>query len=260
MRGKIGLFARPALWSPSALSPLAWYDAQTESTLTKASNLVSQWNDRGTNGNNLTQATSDSRPSYSATGLNSLPAVTSDGNKLMSRNMTGIGSLTDKLAVFAAASVSSTGVGPLASWRDLLGGDDDADPLNAQLIASNSGDADVFAYRNNAFRGTKAVTYDTAHIMGSVFDGTNHTMYIDGVAGTAVASTGNFSTETFTNLAVLGNGNATPSYWHGALGEMIVVIGEVTTANRQRIEGYLAHRWGLTGSLDAGHPYKTSAP
>jgi hypothetical protein len=258
MIGKAGMNSPRQPWSPSALSPLAWYDAQTESTLTKASNLVSQWNDRGTNGNNLTQATSGSRPSYSATGLNSLPAVTSAGDKLMSRNMTGIGSLTDKLAVFAAASVASTGVGPLASWRDVLGGDDDADSLHAQFMAR--GTDDVYAVRNNSIRSRRAVTYDTAHIMGSVFDGTNHTMWIDGVAGTAVASTGNFSADTFTNLAILGNFNSSASYWHGALGEMIVVIGEVTTANRQRIEGYLAHRWGLTGSLDAGHPYKTSAP
>jgi hypothetical protein len=31
-------------------------------------------------------------------------------------------------------------------------------------------------------------------------------------------------------------------------------------ADRQRIEGYLAHKWGLVGSLPSGHPYKTAAP
>jgi hypothetical protein len=258
MRGKLGLFARPALWSPSALSPLAWYDAQTESTLTKSSDLVSQWNDRGTNGNNLTVDGNSFRPLYSATGLSSLPAVTSSASRRLDRNVTGLSSLTDKLSVFAAASVASTGVGPLASWRDATLGGDDANTLHAQFMAR--GTDDVYAVRNNSVRSRKAVTYDTAHVMGSVFDGTNHTMWIDGVAGAAVASTGSFSTGALTTLSVLGNFNSTPQFWHGALGEMLVVIGEVTTANRQRIEGYLAHRWGLTGSLAGDHPYKTQAP
>ena len=28
----------------------------------------------------------------------------------------------------------------------------------------------------------------------------------------------------------------------------------------QKAEGYLAHKWALTGSLPSGHPYKSSAP
>jgi len=34
----------------------------------------------------------------------------------------------------------------------------------------------------------------------------------------------------------------------------------LSTIERQKAEGYLAHKWGLTGSLDSGHPYKSSSP
>jgi hypothetical protein len=34
----------------------------------------------------------------------------------------------------------------------------------------------------------------------------------------------------------------------------------MTTADRQRVEGYLAHKWGLTANLPADHPYKNAAP
>ena len=45
------------------------------------------------------------------------------------------------------------------------------------------------------------------------------------------------------------------------LAEMIMVTGSgFSDADRQRVEGYLAHKWGLTGDLGAGHPYKSSAP
>ena len=28
----------------------------------------------------------------------------------------------------------------------------------------------------------------------------------------------------------------------------------------EKAEGYLAHKWGRTGALPVGHPYKNSAP
>jgi len=36
------------------------------------------------------------------------------------------------------------------------------------------------------------------------------------------------------------------NYFNGLVGEIIVVHGDVTTATRQKIEGYLANKWNLT--------------
>ena len=45
------------------------------------------------------------------------------------------------------------------------------------------------------------------------------------------------------------------------LAEMIMVTGSgFSDSDRQRVEGYLAHKWGLTGDLASDHPYKSSAP
>lgn len=46
----------------------------------------------------------------------------------------------------------------------------------------------------------------------------------------------------------------------GPFGDLILLDATPSTADRQRIEGYLAHKWGLEGNLDAGHPYKSAAP
>lgn len=40
----------------------------------------------------------------------------------------------------------------------------------------------------------------------------------------------------------------------------VIMIHNRDTAVRQKIEGYLAHKWGLEGSLPADHPYKAAAP
>ena len=44
------------------------------------------------------------------------------------------------------------------------------------------------------------------------------------------------------------------------LAEILILDGVPSTDDRQRLEGYLAHKWALTGSLPADHPYKSAAP
>jgi hypothetical protein len=58
---------------------------------------------------------------------------------------------------------------------------------------------------------------------------------------------------------VLGNdGNTTYDYI--SYGEVIIINGTITAEDREKLEGYLAHKWGLEASLPTNHPYKASAP
>jgi len=46
----------------------------------------------------------------------------------------------------------------------------------------------------------------------------------------------------------------------GAIAEVVITGTTRSTADREKVEGYLAHKWGLTNSLPAVHPYKSAAP
>jgi len=46
----------------------------------------------------------------------------------------------------------------------------------------------------------------------------------------------------------------------GRIHEIIVVDGELSLENRQKMEGYLAHKWALADNLPAEHPYKYQPP
>ena len=63
--------------TPTDISGLiAWYDAQDASTITMdGSNLVSQWSDKSSNANHVTQSTSANKPKYVYSAINSLPAL-----------------------------------------------------------------------------------------------------------------------------------------------------------------------------------------
>jgi len=46
----------------------------------------------------------------------------------------------------------------------------------------------------------------------------------------------------------------------GELAEVVLVGREVSLSERQKIEGYLANKWGLTIFLPSDHPYRDRAP
>ena len=46
----------------------------------------------------------------------------------------------------------------------------------------------------------------------------------------------------------------------GEIAELLVFDSVLPTNDRQKMEGYLAYKWGLTNSIPDDHPYKTSGP
>ena len=42
--------------------------------------------------------------------------------------------------------------------------------------------------------------------------------------------------------------------------EILLYVGEITTSQRQQLEGYLAWKWGLQANLPSGHTYYSAPP
>ena len=82
------------------------------------------------------------------------------------------------------------------------------------------------------------------------------------------------STNIPTNLSVISlkmNGNVFASsfgydrhvksrQWLGDLAELIICNQELSDSDVQKVEGYLAHKWGLSDDLPGSHPYKNNSP
>ena len=82
--------------------------------------------------------------------------------------------------------------------------------------------------------------------------------FIDGIQFFTSAFN-NFVIETFPGQKKIGCNGAT-STWAGRVGELIVCNTAPSQADREKLEGYLAHKWGIAGNLDAAHPYKSTPP
>lgn len=238
-----------ALWTPSRIANnlAMWFDAFDTASITVSSGKVTQWNDKSGNLRHATQAVSANQPTYVA-------------NDALANNRPSI-SIPSDLGTIGLETPSS-------SYREVFcvayyGN-------GAESVASNtttliSSPTNSFGYERIIVLGAQSALL--AYSAGANFTGT---VYKNGdTVGTAtllpLPSTvmrfarddGNQVTQTTTLLTTTLTANRN---FRGAACEFIFVADVLTLDIKQRIEGYLAWKWGLQGSLQAGHPYKNNPP
>jgi hypothetical protein len=86
-------------------------------------------------------------------------------------------------------------------------------------------------------------------------------MSVNGTLTPSSLSTGQSGNFNITSYG-LGVNTNTSDYFalNGYYGEVMYFNVQLSDANRQKIEGYLAWKWGLQASLPGGHPYASAAP
>jgi hypothetical protein len=232
----------PELWTPADLTNTftAWHDA----SLLPGSGTVSNWPDVSGNNRHLVQSTEAARPTL--TTLNSLPSLSFDGTNDVMTSANYGSSLAQPKWFFAAFSLPVDAV------------------VAADLMSSSTGDRMLF--RPNwtgpnalVFAGavgpTPARLTQGSYIVGTFFSRTNSFASINGTTG-AVADAGSWG---ISGLRV-ARADDSETYLSVNFGEAMVIDGAMVATDRQKLEGYLAHKWGLTGNLPADHPWKSSTP
>ena len=225
--GSNNAYEAAAAWTPAQLSSLAlWLDADDASTITLNGSTVSQWDDKSGNDRHATQSVSASQPTYDATGFNGKPAVT------WSDNFDNMQTPSFSAQSFYFAMRYSDG--SQATWinfQGLFGGD------NAPIGLISAGGGTNTWYIGNVFRNIRRDG-------GSEVD-TN----VGGVValpipnGTISASA--LSPETPPSTWRIGNDRAISGRgWIGPMAEVIATPTLLSDTDRQKLEGYLAWKWG----------------
>ena len=107
---------------------------------------------------------------------------------------------------------------------------------------------------------------DGWHLIGASLDTSTESLkaWLDGAEAASASAAG--SSLPASSLYPLQIGGQTVS--DGIIGvsvpqdlaELVAVPAALSTDDRQKVEGYLAHKWGLSESLPADHPYKAAPP
>jgi hypothetical protein len=258
------MYEFPALypvWSPAEITTALWLDAADASTVTTVSGAVSQWNDKSGNGRNATQTTPSNRPIYSSSSINSKPAIVKTQGSSVDIGLNipslGIGSGAARTTVFVFKHINiSTTNNELygLSTTAMLDVGATFQGLNTWRIRNDSNNLFGTAGANTAgdkimlIRGTSISTdyrQNGGSDLGSAAFDAHAWDTTDGVRLFSVNLPGGFTTR---------------NYKEGAVGEWIVIPSEIDNALAEKLEGYLAHKWGLTADLPSDHPYKTVGP
>jgi len=243
-------------WTPAEIATSLWLDAGDANTITLNGSNVSQWNDKSGNARHATQATANQRPTYTSNSQNGYGIISFGQSNLDISSTTPITSGNSNFGFFVAYKPKiASGYGTI--FANYSAG-------NFQLLFATS-----IPYA------TPWGLYNAASLdldPGSYTQNENTIISCVRTSGSFVGYTNGTTKNTVANIASVYAGANTASVWTlGAntnnteaglmdLYELIVIDGTVSTDTRQRIEGYLAHKWGLTANLPANHPYKNAAP
>ena len=250
----------PADWTPSNLSNVAaWWKA--DAGLTLAGSSVSAWADQTSNSNDLSQAVAGDQPQRIVDGLNSTDVVSFAGAtlSLSAADSNSLDLATSGLSLFAVAkpATGSAGSGLLDKAST---GSDSVPTYRVGFAPGQNGKSWQFVGT-----ATKTVASTAAVDVFSIFEvvtdeagAGSGLLAINGATALTFASTAPAADST--KPVLLGKVSDGTIPFGGELAEVVLVGREVSLSERQKIEGYLANKWGLTIFLPSDHPYRDRAP
>tara|TARA_R110000744_G_scaffold4969_2_gene17594 strand:+ start:1350 stop:4493 length:3144 start_codon:yes stop_codon:yes gene_type:complete len=252
-------------WTPADITTALWIDAGDTATHTVIGGYLTSISDKSGNGNNLSNTVgTSSQPTITTGGLNSKDVITFDGTNDFLRNTNNIVS-TQPFNVFVVGTNSG------GSGRKFVydGTSNTGTPLPKAILALNETASTPAGNSVKVWAGGSAATawgttgYNqpvdgTSWIMNSIFNGTTSNFYKNGVS---IVSNYTIGGGVYSSGFTLGaNWTYTQDFYGGDIAEVIIIAGTLSTAEREKVEGYLAWGWDLESELPAAHPYKTSAP
>lgn len=278
-------------WTPSNLANLrAWYDADDSTTIYDATtggslpssgNDVARWEDKSGGGYHVTQGTAADRPHYVTNTLNGKPVIECSAQWLTAATASDWTFLHD-----------ATGSTIVAVWK--VG--NSIDPNAAYSIMGTNGLATINIGAGWFYDDRSAIARDD-RIVSFVSRGVNNQPAVNNVSGDGVLTANapallslvtdpsNQSAANRSVFRVNGGGaiannaasdaptSANPTFpvqlgaagnsafpLTGYFAEVVICDALLSQSDREKLEGYLAHKWGLTGNLPVSHPYKSTAP
>ena len=229
-------------FGPSTLPSLKlWLDASDSGSITHSSNAVSQWNDKSGNNNHATQSSTGDKPTYSNTGMSGKAGLDFDNDKLSIPAIDMEGK-----TLLAVIQPDTSTVQQILSHSS----------INVQLRLSASNQLQYAASSplyTNGTASTGTIANNQISIVSFTLDDTLG-FSINGTFQDSGVNKGSSGSSIFNQI---GTNGASAERFNGKMGE-VLIISSVSSSEREKIEGYLAHKWGLSGNLPNSHPYKQS--
>jgi len=253
MPAAIPIILGGGLWTPTRIATAQWFDAADASTITLNGSTVSQWADKSSNGRHMTQSTASLQPTWAVSSF-SLPSVNFVAHEMISN---AISASNSDFAVYSVTKQTKTLTNnndSVFSTRTNVNGSFQVASNLTQLVASGQNLSGGFI--TNLIDSSIAANYRIVRIESTV---TDIKTYLNGSLS-ATSPAGNSFNASPTLGFQLGRNRGGGAYLWADHAEWVVTLGVPSPATSDRIEGYLAWKWGQQALLPVGHPYKNSPP
>jgi uncharacterized repeat protein (TIGR02543 family) len=244
-------------WTPAdaTTSLTAWYDASDSNNVTTSGTTVTSWNDSSVNGYHLNEVGS-SGTIYDGSQINGLNVInlSSTFSELYRSGIPDID--VTQLAVISVGMPKAAGDSPnLGSVYSTdgsdklalrLGNNDTSGKINMglKLDGTNTGMS-----TGNSIE----IRDDVPVMLAAYYDGFNGVSRVNGGALSVTVDVADGKTFTINEIQI-GRDSNTPRNYHGEM----IVLNTSDSATIQKVEGYLAWKWGMQAKLPAAHPYSTT--
>ena len=250
------------VWNPSMITTALWLDAADTSTITESGGAVSQWDDKSGNARHVTQGAAANRPLRVANSLNGNPVVRLSTPTQHLISAASFGSAAQR-SVFSLNTYKAAPQYQYIWNQETNPSSGAALVFRAQSNFSDWSQNDTISWADGYDNGrvprfiSSGITGNGAAAIHEISLGSQESILR--VNGTSFAPRIQLTGAWPAIARRFSVGRETQSL-KGDVAEIIYVDGAVPTTTRQKLEGYLAHKWGLTASLPASHPYKTVGP
>lgn len=237
-------------WTPAQSTTELWLDAANSASLVMSGNNVSQWSDLSGNNRHGTQSVVACMPAVTADGISFdgvddcffFPAGFLNASNDFTIAMVMSAPLQQNDAIFGPSTTNSTGL---------------------ELICTATASLPTLLRINGANKITDGLwsTDSTRALTTIVASSSSCNGYKDGAL---VSNASGISPLNFNGIYAIGSYSGN-SFGGGNLSAQMqmcefLIFPSTSESDRQKIEGYLAHKWGVTSNLPVSHPYKTQAP
>lgn len=260
-----------SFWEPTCLTSTVltqWLDASEGSTITISSGTsVTGWTDKSGNNRDVGQI-GTKQPLYGLTEIGTYPGVKFNGTSSSLAPVTAAvmaynhgsatfftvikaNTVTANKFVYseAGAATNTTYYAPLATTT--------SSTISGTMLGNTTGTPQL------NFPASSAPFFDgTVRLAMSSDAGNSFTTFSNGVVQTQADMGYTRAASTIDTYRIGAKlVRTTESGWFaGSIGEFIIIKGTITSTVRQKLEGYSAHKWGVSANLPPGHPYLTSPP
>ena len=252
-----------SFFTPTMIPSLAlWFDASDPGTITQSGGTVSEWRDKSSNAYSVIQGTASNRPTYATNLLNGLPGIQLSVTTYLYQVGSSIPNFSSSPAttVYMVAKNGSS----MTNWNIIntmwftgISGATGRYHFSFGYGATNG----ITLFTNNAAVANPSsyvVPLNSNAIMGFSSSATSNFIFYNG-SNTAYASSGALPSANNTTWFIFGDARVTANIVTDEnIYEYVGFNTELTRAQQQSVEGYLATKWGLQSSLSNGHPYKTT--